>query len=491
MATSSVKRKRNMLDLDTKLSIIDRLERGESATKLSREFGVGKSTITDIKNSKAKLHDFASRMDTNVGVKRKIMKTAIDEALQKSVLTWFTQERRRGTLLAGQIITEKAKWFDEQLHGEQSQFKASTGWLKNFQQRHGIRQISVQGEKLSSNESKVEPFIRKLHEIIEKESYTPEQLYNADESGLYWKLLPRKTLAASSEKSAPGFKVSKDRVTVMGCANASGTHKLPPVIIGKSRNPRCFKHVNMDNLPVRYLHQANAWMSAELFSTWFRDDFVPSVRHHLRQKQLPEKALLLIDNAPSHPSTDVLQSNDGLITCMFLPPNTTPLLQPMDQGVLNALKRRYKGKMLRKIVKENSNNISLTECVKTVTLKDTCYMIAESWRELTVDTLANAWHKLRINIADTPETASTPEVTNPASDKTIEEVINALPADDRVQASEWFDVDESDPGCQTLADEEIIQAAQKSQRTSMHRKTRTMTRKHRTQRTHTYQRRSS
>ncbi|XP_070571292.1 jerky protein homolog-like [Ptychodera flava] len=248
----------------------------------------------------------------------------------------------------------------------------------------------------------------------------------------------------------------------MGCANASGTHKLPPVIIGKSRNPRCFKHVNMDNLSVRYYHEANAWISAELFSTWFRDDFVPSVRHHLRQKQLPEKALLLIDNAPSHPSTDVLQSNDGLITCMFLPPNTTPLLQPMDQGVLNALKRRYKGKMLRKIVKENSNNISLTECVKTVTLKDTCYMIAESWRELTVDTLANAWHKLRINIADTPETASTPEVTNPASDETIEEVINALPADDRVQASEWFDVDESDPGCQTLADEEIIQAAQKS-----------------------------
>ncbi|XP_070571291.1 tigger transposable element-derived protein 2-like [Ptychodera flava] len=138
MATSSVKRKRHVLDLDTKLSIIDRLESGESATKLSREFGVGKSTITDIKKSKAKLRDFASKMDTDVGLKRKIMKTANDETLEKSVFTWFTQERSRGTPIAGQIITEKAKWFDEQLHGEQSQFKASIAWLKNFKQRQDI-----------------------------------------------------------------------------------------------------------------------------------------------------------------------------------------------------------------------------------------------------------------------------------------------------------------------------------------------------------------
>nr|XP_006811844.1 PREDICTED: tigger transposable element-derived protein 2-like [Saccoglossus kowalevskii] len=97
-------------------------------------------------------------------------------------------------------------------------------------------------------------------------NYTTEQTYNADESGLYWKLLPRKTLAADMEKSAPGYKVSKDRVMIMGCANAAETHRLPPVVIGKSRNPRCFKHVNMENLTIHYLNQSIAWMSGELFS---------------------------------------------------------------------------------------------------------------------------------------------------------------------------------------------------------------------------------
>ncbi|GFV73681.1 uncharacterized protein TNCV_5046751 [Trichonephila clavipes] len=39
----------------------------------------------------------------------------------------------------------------------------------------------------------------------------------------------------------------------------------------------------------------------------------------------------LIDNAPSHPGTEELSS--GEIKAIFLPPNVTPLLQPMDQFV--------------------------------------------------------------------------------------------------------------------------------------------------------------
>ncbi len=42
-----------------------------------------------------------------------------------------------------------------------------------------------------------------------------------------------KLLASASEKSAPGMKASKDRVTLMAFSNATGTHKLRLVIIGK------------------------------------------------------------------------------------------------------------------------------------------------------------------------------------------------------------------------------------------------------------------
>ena len=138
------------------------------------------------------------------------------------------------------------------------------------------------------------------------------------------------------------MKKQKDMVTLMACSNATGKHKLPLVCIGKSRNPRCFKNINKDALPVRYYAQRSAWMDCSIFTTWFQNEFVPSVKKYLRDNKLSYKALLLLDNATSHPSSDVLRSSDGNIMAMYLPPNTTSLIQPMDQGVLVTVKRHYK-----------------------------------------------------------------------------------------------------------------------------------------------------
>ena len=64
-------------------------------------------------------------------------------------------------------------------------------------------------------------------QIIEEEGLSLSQVYNCDETGLYWKALPTKTLASQREEKAPGYKVSKERVTILACANATGDHKLP------------------------------------------------------------------------------------------------------------------------------------------------------------------------------------------------------------------------------------------------------------------------
>ena len=97
-----------------------------------------------------------------------------------------------------------------------------------------------------------------MHKVIEEKNLICEQIYNADETGLLWKYLPQRNFVSFCEKSAPGFKKAKDCLTVLGCTNATGTHKLKPVLIGKSAKPRCFKHANMDALPVIYKSQRNA-----------------------------------------------------------------------------------------------------------------------------------------------------------------------------------------------------------------------------------------
>ena len=91
----------------------------------------------------------------------------------------------------------------------------------------------------------------------------------------------------------------------------------------------------MDDL--RYIHRL------------FFHEFIPAITGYLKSRKLPLKALLLMDNAPSYPSTEMLQSKDGNIKCLFLPPNTTSQVEPMDKGVFGCTKRHYRKELLRKL----------------------------------------------------------------------------------------------------------------------------------------------
>ena len=54
--------------------------------------------------------------------------------------------------ISGMILCEKTKQFNEQLHAQEAtapSFTASSGWLWHFCNRHGIRGLRLQGEKLS------------------------------------------------------------------------------------------------------------------------------------------------------------------------------------------------------------------------------------------------------------------------------------------------------------------------------------------------------
>lgn len=180
----------------------------------------------------------------------------------------------------------------------------------------------------------------------------------------------------------------------MACANVTGSHKLPLMFVGKAANPCCFKNVNKRALPVAYYSQKSAWVNSDIFIYCFHNHFVPEVVKHMREKGLPVKALLLLDNAPVHPDSSSLVSLDGSIRAMFLPPNTTCLVQPMDQGVLEAMKRRYRNALLQRLLLEDQEGRSIVEFCKSINIKDVVYMSAAAWEDIPTLTLAKSWHKL-------------------------------------------------------------------------------------------------
>ena len=119
--------------------------------------------------------------------------------LDKALYAWFIQQRSTGTPISGPLLQEKVKHFSTQLNTESGdhEFKASSGWLEKFKTWHGIRNLSIQGEKLSAAEETVEPFRKKLHKVTKEKNLIPEQSTNyANETGLLWKCLPRRTLVS-------------------------------------------------------------------------------------------------------------------------------------------------------------------------------------------------------------------------------------------------------------------------------------------------------
>lgn len=77
------------------------------------------------------------------------------------------------------------------------------------------------GELLSNDYDDVLLFMENIRKVIQEKNLTNYQIYNADQSRFFWRVLPNKTLACAKGKSAPGRKISKQRITFMPCWNSS------------------------------------------------------------------------------------------------------------------------------------------------------------------------------------------------------------------------------------------------------------------------------
>jgi DDE superfamily endonuclease len=164
----------------------------------------------------------------------------------------------------------------------------------------------------------------KLHQILR--NYDPKDIFNCDETGLFWKMKPSRTI---SNGPVAGTKQSKDCVTILFTCNSTGTEKLRPLFIHKYENPRALKNINKKSLPVNYYWNKKSWMQVSIWN-----DYLKKLDSHMRVQN--RHILLLVDNAPTH----ALYENTNLtnITIEYLPPNTTSHLQPCDQGIINSFK---------------------------------------------------------------------------------------------------------------------------------------------------------
>lgn len=442
------KRKINFVSMEDKLLALKRLDKGESVKKIAVELGVGKSTIGDWKKNRTNIEQWCSKQASGSGMKvRKTMKKSDHPAVEEALFLWHEHLRGKGLPVTGPLLHEKALKFKLEIEGESGEFTASDGWIDRWKKRYGVRQVTISGESLSANKEAVPRFKSYLFELMDDLGISGEQLYNCDETGLNYRMLPSKTLASKKETSAPGYKKSKERVTILACSNATGTHKLRLTLIGKSKTPRAFKKLKQtDTLPLWYTNQKKAWMNSFIFKTWFEKEFVPAVEKNLAANNLPRKAILLIDNAPSHPASDILQ--DGDIKAVFLPANVTSVCQPMDQGILEALKKKYRHRLLSCLIEAIDSGSDVVEKLKKIDMLDVIRWISEGWNEIPAISFVRSWKILLDHKAsDIWDENETTNDNIALEDREIVSLLEKIPGCENAShedVAEWFSQDKEE-----------------------------------------------
>src|SRR2546423_6250561 len=171
----------------------------------------------------------------------------------------------QNAILTDGLLQLQAKKFATLLNVSEDDFKASNDWLDNFKKCHAIWQFRIHGESESVSIENLPEQRQQLVKLLSQ--YRPEDVYNADETGLFFQMIPNQTLAT---KPVKGKKKDKERITILLCTNATGTDKLKPLVIGKSAKPRCFKNIQKENLGTKYEANKKAWMTSEIFGRWIK-----------------------------------------------------------------------------------------------------------------------------------------------------------------------------------------------------------------------------
>ncbi|CAB4491941.1 unnamed protein product [Rhizophagus irregularis] len=148
--------------------------------ELARQYNVKPNTVSDILKRKSEYLSVSSSE-----LERKRFRQPMYKEIDDAVGIWMSQ-----FLAANQTLR---------------------GWLSNFKKRNNVQSYIKSGEAASGPSlEEIDEYRRKVTEKLSE--YALEDIYNCDETALFWQLEPSKTLA---QGPVTGTKKSKNRVTIL------------------------------------------------------------------------------------------------------------------------------------------------------------------------------------------------------------------------------------------------------------------------------------
>ncbi|NWU85802.1 TIGD3 protein, partial [Onychorhynchus coronatus] len=310
-----------------------------SQSELAKRFGVSQPQICRIIKNKERI---LSEWQRSGDPERKRKREGKDAALEAALLRWVEGARAADLPVGRPLLQLRARHLAGALG--RPGLKPSGGWL--------ARVAAFKKPPSEKGDAEQPPAEHWADAVLPTllHSYAPSEIFCCGEA------------VVPLPAGCPG-----ERLTLLLCANASGSEKVPLRALGESPRPRCLRGVNLEQMPWSY---RAGGLTALLFAEWLRE-------FNEGMQRQGKSVLLLLAKHEAHP---YLQLSN--VRMFFVPP-AAALAQPLDCGITGDLKGHYQRRLLRWLPAERGAG--------QPTLLDVLHMLAQAWGDVSPELIASCF----------------------------------------------------------------------------------------------------
>lgn len=179
---------------------------------------------------------------------------------EEELAGWINEQRRDGVPVSSTMLQTKAIEVVETSGNAAGLFVASNPWKQSFLRRHSLsfRVKNRAGQAAPDDDNEHgQAFAREVREWMREHGVSV--VYNADQTAVYFEMLPKTTVCASGEQTVwvKCGKREKQRATAMMLANSHG-NKFSSIIVFKAR-PASSEDVQAQNVATRHGFDRVLW----------------------------------------------------------------------------------------------------------------------------------------------------------------------------------------------------------------------------------------
>ncbi|RWS20602.1 pogo transposable element with KRAB domain-like protein, partial [Leptotrombidium deliense] len=208
------RKKRGSFTIAFKKKVLQALEESNNVSQTAKKFEIERQTIYGWKRQKYDIEKVTQDRTLSIRKRRSVLQTdekkrkrAKYEELELKLIEWFTNiAKPAGMQISVEIWQRRAICLFKDVYPEkdQSEFKASHGWLDRFLRRHNLvnRAVTTIGQGIPSNASDLlECFYRYMDKLFENNKSKPEFVANMDETPVYFSMPAKRTFDFSGVKT--------------------------------------------------------------------------------------------------------------------------------------------------------------------------------------------------------------------------------------------------------------------------------------------------